>query len=222
MALRFYDDLAFAEIAAVLECTESTARSYVHRALERLRAQLRESNDDERDERALRQALQDLGSDDPVDLGQVRRRAAERRRNGRTVAGLAVALVLVAGVVGLPRLMVGGGDQPTSAAGGAQVGPEADSRSDSGPAAESEAAPPDGRVAPSPTEPAPDGWRTEYYRDISFQVPAAWGYAVPPSPTGAPTSPAGNRGPTSAGPTSGWPATSRFGASAARPGRRRC
>ena len=56
----------------------------------------------ERDERALRQALQDLGSDDPVDVGQVRRRAAERRRNGRTVAGLAVALVLVAGVVGLP------------------------------------------------------------------------------------------------------------------------
>ena len=46
MALRFYDDLAFAEIATVLECTESTARSYVHRALERLRAQLRESDDD--------------------------------------------------------------------------------------------------------------------------------------------------------------------------------
>ena len=63
----------------------------------------------ERDERALRQALQDLGSDDPVDLGQVRRRAAERRRNGRTVAGLAVALVLVAGVVGLPQLIGGGG-----------------------------------------------------------------------------------------------------------------
>ncbi|HZA71473.1 MAG TPA: sigma-70 family RNA polymerase sigma factor [Propionibacteriaceae bacterium] len=46
VALRFYDDLAFAEIAAVLECTESTARSYVHRALERLRAELKESDDD--------------------------------------------------------------------------------------------------------------------------------------------------------------------------------
>ena len=46
VALRFYDDLAFAEIAAVLDCTESTARSYVHRALERLRAQLKESDDD--------------------------------------------------------------------------------------------------------------------------------------------------------------------------------
>ena len=46
VALRFYDDLAFAEIATVLDCTESTARSYVHRALERLRSQLRESDDD--------------------------------------------------------------------------------------------------------------------------------------------------------------------------------
>src|SRR5918998_4040210 len=39
VALRFYDDLPFAEIATVLDCTESTARSYVHRALERLRAE---------------------------------------------------------------------------------------------------------------------------------------------------------------------------------------
>ena len=46
VALRFYDDLAFAEIAAVLDCTESTARSYVHRALERLRAELKDTNDD--------------------------------------------------------------------------------------------------------------------------------------------------------------------------------
>ena len=46
VALRFYDDLAFAEIATVLDCTESTARSYVHRALERLRAELRETDDD--------------------------------------------------------------------------------------------------------------------------------------------------------------------------------
>ncbi|HLL61406.1 MAG TPA: SigE family RNA polymerase sigma factor [Propionibacteriaceae bacterium] len=46
VALRYYDDLAFAEIATVLDCTESTARSYVHRALERLRAELRETDDD--------------------------------------------------------------------------------------------------------------------------------------------------------------------------------
>lgn len=46
VALRFYDDLAFAEIATILDCTESTARSYVHRALERLRVQIKETNDD--------------------------------------------------------------------------------------------------------------------------------------------------------------------------------
>jgi RNA polymerase sigma-70 factor (sigma-E family) len=45
VALRFYDDLAFAEIATILDCPESTARSYVHRALERLRVQLEETDD---------------------------------------------------------------------------------------------------------------------------------------------------------------------------------
>jgi RNA polymerase sigma-70 factor (sigma-E family) len=46
VALRFYDDLAFAEIATILDCAESTARSYVHRALEQLRAKLKENSDD--------------------------------------------------------------------------------------------------------------------------------------------------------------------------------
>ena len=46
VALRFYDDLAFAEIGLILDCPESTARSYVHRALERLRAQLKEDGDE--------------------------------------------------------------------------------------------------------------------------------------------------------------------------------
>ena len=46
VALRFYEDLSFAEIAMILDCTESTARSYVHRALERLRAQMLETEDD--------------------------------------------------------------------------------------------------------------------------------------------------------------------------------
>ena len=45
VALRFYEDLSFAEIAMILDCTESTARSYVHRALERLRSELRETED---------------------------------------------------------------------------------------------------------------------------------------------------------------------------------
>lgn len=40
VVLRFYDDLPFADIARVLDCTEATARSHVFRALARLRARL--------------------------------------------------------------------------------------------------------------------------------------------------------------------------------------
>jgi RNA polymerase sigma-70 factor (sigma-E family) len=47
VALRFYDDLPFAEIGRILDCPESTARSYVHRALGQLREQLSEVSDDD-------------------------------------------------------------------------------------------------------------------------------------------------------------------------------
>ena len=47
VALRFYDDLSFAEIGRILDCPESTARSYVHRALVQLRQQLSEVTDDD-------------------------------------------------------------------------------------------------------------------------------------------------------------------------------
>ena len=40
VALRYLDDLSFAEIAEILGCPESTARSHVHRALTRLRTEL--------------------------------------------------------------------------------------------------------------------------------------------------------------------------------------
>lgn len=40
VVLRFYEDLAFAEIGALLGCPESTARSHVHRALATLRGRL--------------------------------------------------------------------------------------------------------------------------------------------------------------------------------------
>ena len=40
VVLRFYRDLSFAEIAAVLGCRESTARSHVHRAVLALRARM--------------------------------------------------------------------------------------------------------------------------------------------------------------------------------------
>jgi hypothetical protein len=137
----------------------------------------------ERDERALRDALQELAADEPVDLGQVRHRAAERRRTTRAVAGLAVALVVVAGVVGLPRLTDPGGDQPSSMAGGAQAEPESRTEADTGDTS-AKAGPPGRQVAPTPTAspsaPARRGWRTEYFRDISFTVPASWGYAIPP------------------------------------------
>ncbi|MFT4295841.1 MAG: SigE family RNA polymerase sigma factor [Micropruina sp.] len=46
VALRFYDDLDYAEIAAILGCPETTARSHVHRALTRLRTRLIEDSDD--------------------------------------------------------------------------------------------------------------------------------------------------------------------------------
>lgn len=40
VVLRFYEDLEYAEIAALLECSETTVRSHVHRALAALRAEL--------------------------------------------------------------------------------------------------------------------------------------------------------------------------------------
>lgn len=43
VVLRFYEDLSFAQIAVILDCAESTARSHVHRAVASLRARLTES-----------------------------------------------------------------------------------------------------------------------------------------------------------------------------------
>lgn len=47
VALRFYDDLEYADIAAILGCPEATARSHVHRALTRLRTRLIEDETDD-------------------------------------------------------------------------------------------------------------------------------------------------------------------------------
>jgi hypothetical protein len=114
----------------------------------------------ERDELALREALRTLGPDEPVDPEAARRQAKERRRIAGVAVGIAAVLVLVVGVIGIPRLFPAGQAQPTSAG---PAGPG------SGPSA-----------ASAPTDPAPAGWRTEYYRDISFEVPENWGYAVAP------------------------------------------
>ena len=42
VVLRFYEDLSYAQIALILDCTESTARSHVHRAVENLRHRIEE------------------------------------------------------------------------------------------------------------------------------------------------------------------------------------
>lgn len=47
VVLRFYEDLEYSEIAAILDCAESTVRSQIHRALAALRAELdRQEADD--------------------------------------------------------------------------------------------------------------------------------------------------------------------------------
>ena len=46
VVLRFYQDLEYREIAALLGCAEATARSHVHRALQTLRRQLTEEGHD--------------------------------------------------------------------------------------------------------------------------------------------------------------------------------
>jgi RNA polymerase sigma factor (sigma-70 family) len=42
VVLRFFEDRDYAEVAALLGCSEATARSYVHRALQALRRELEE------------------------------------------------------------------------------------------------------------------------------------------------------------------------------------
>ena len=44
VVLRFYEDLTFADIGVILECSEATARSHVHRALTALRGRLSEGD----------------------------------------------------------------------------------------------------------------------------------------------------------------------------------
>lgn len=48
LVLRFYEDLSFAQIAAILDCAEPTARSHVRRGLVSLRRAMRRLPTDER------------------------------------------------------------------------------------------------------------------------------------------------------------------------------
>jgi DNA-directed RNA polymerase specialized sigma24 family protein len=45
VVLRYYEDLEYAEIAAVLGVAQATARSHVHRALAAMRAELEDHDD---------------------------------------------------------------------------------------------------------------------------------------------------------------------------------
>jgi RNA polymerase sigma-70 factor (sigma-E family) len=47
VVLRYYEDLEYAEIAAILGVTQATARSHVHRALATMRAELRRQEGDD-------------------------------------------------------------------------------------------------------------------------------------------------------------------------------
>ena len=47
VVLRFYEDLTFDDIAAILDCPSSTARSHVHRAVAALRVRLTEESTDD-------------------------------------------------------------------------------------------------------------------------------------------------------------------------------
>ncbi len=46
VVLRFYEDMSYSQIATVLQCSESTARGHIHRALGALRRTIEEEHDD--------------------------------------------------------------------------------------------------------------------------------------------------------------------------------
>lgn len=111
----------------------------------------------DRAEQAFRSALDELPPDAGVDPARARRTVSSHRNTRLTVAAVATVFVLLAGVLGVPRLLA---DPVVEVAAPASATPS--------PAAE------------KPTDPAPAGWRTEYYRSISFSVPSSWGYAYEP------------------------------------------
>jgi len=105
----------------------------------------------DRAERALRAAITELDLPRVPDPAAARRRVRDRRLSTLAV----VATVLIAAVVGGLAWRGQTASVPTVAQ-------------------------PSPAQASPLTDPAPAGWRTEYYRDISFEVPASWGYAQPP------------------------------------------
>ena len=105
---------------------------------------------DKRAEQALRSALAGQEIPPTPDPQIIRRRARDRRVG---IVALASALILLVSAGAFVAADLGREQQQIVAAPG------------------------DARL---PADPAPDGWRTEYYRDISFEVPETWGYGHEP------------------------------------------
>ncbi len=105
----------------------------------------------DRAEQALRDALAGLRPPPAPDPAGIR--SAVRRRQ-RATAGVLTALVLLALAGGVASWQA---RSPGTSTVLARPSPQAESGG-----------------------PGPSGWRTEHYRDIAFEVPADWGYAIPP------------------------------------------
>ena len=122
VVLRFFEGLGYAQIAAVLGCSESTARKEVHNGLDVLRAELtlEPPPTDEELEEPFRRRLAEH-AEEVIDEGGwaavvVAEAGRRRRRRAKVVAScIAVALVPAAVVVALSR---GGTEQPGAHPGG--------------------------------------------------------------------------------------------------------
>lgn len=169
VVLRFYDDLPFAQIAEILDCTESTARSHVHRALATLRQQLAERiiMSESREQDAFREGLELLQTPGTLNPAVARQRALRGLAMRGGVAALASATLIGGTIVGIQRLTDNAEQTVVPAA----------------TATATTAVPASPTAAPSPTPtdgPPAKGRRAEYYRDIRIDVPASWGHRYEP------------------------------------------
>jgi hypothetical protein len=119
---------------------------------------------DDRAERALRTALEGLDLPPSPAPDALRHRARTRRATTLAMSTVAALAAVVLGILVAPGLLPLRGGGPVAV------------------------------PAAAPVDPAPSGWRTEYYRNVAFQVPDSWGYAYEPgsdwctaSPDGKPT-----------------------------------
>ena len=113
--------------------------------------------EDDRAATAFRTAMADPNTQGLLDPDAAKRSANRRRTAGWLAGGLMLVLIAAGGIAGIPTLLRPDGQVAQPA------GPTI-ARAGSG----------------LPADPAPEGWRTEQYRDAVFQVPADWGYAYEP------------------------------------------